>query len=56
MFRPSLGELLLIGLVVAVLFGAKRLPDLGKSLGTAIRNFQRSMKGEEEDRPKEDKQ
>ncbi|MFA4875270.1 MAG: twin-arginine translocase TatA/TatE family subunit [bacterium] len=45
--RPSLGELLLIALVVALIFGTKRLPDLGRSLGSAIRNFQRSFRGEE---------
>jgi sec-independent protein translocase protein TatA len=45
--RPSLGELLLIALVVVLLFGTRRLPELGRSLGNAIRNFQSSFRGEE---------
>lgn len=47
MFRPSLGEILLVALVVLLVFGARRLPELGRSIGEAIRNFQRGMKGEE---------
>ncbi len=45
--RPSFGELLLIALVVALIFGTRRLPELGRSLGTAIRNFQRSFRGDD---------
>lgn len=37
-------ELLAIGLVAALLFGAKKLPELGKSLGEGLREFKRSMK------------
>lgn len=47
MFRPSIGEIVVIGLVVALIFGARRLPDLGRSLGAAIRNFQKGLKGED---------
>lgn len=47
--RPGLGEILVIILVVLVVFGAKRLPELGKTIGQAVRNFQRSMKGEDVD-------
>lgn len=47
MFRPSIGEIVVIGLVVALIFGARRLPDLGKSLGAAIRNLQKGLKGED---------
>jgi sec-independent protein translocase protein TatA len=45
--RPTLGELLLIALVAALLFGTRRLPELGRALGSAIRNFQRSIRGDE---------
>jgi sec-independent protein translocase protein TatA len=38
-------ELLLIGLVVLVIFGPKRLPDLGRSLGTGMREFKDSITG-----------
>jgi len=45
-------ELLLILLVLLLLFGATRLPQLGSSLGSAIRNFKKGFGGEE---PESDK-
>lgn len=45
--RPSIGEILVIALIVLLVFGARRLPDLAKTIGAAIRNFQRSLKGED---------
>ena len=52
----GLGELLLIAAVVLLLFGAKRLPELGRSLGDAIREFQRASRGDEKsDKKTEDK-
>ncbi len=42
-------ELLVILLIVVVLFGARRLPELGKSLGQGIRSFRDSMSGREKD-------
>jgi sec-independent protein translocase protein TatA len=36
-------ELILILLIVIIIFGAKKLPDLGKSLGEGIKNFKKSM-------------
>ncbi|MFP2904300.1 twin-arginine translocase TatA/TatE family subunit [Pyxidicoccus sp. 3LFB2] len=41
-------EILLIMAVLLLLFGATRLPQLGSSLGSAIRNFKRGFGGEEE--------
>jgi sec-independent protein translocase protein TatA len=43
----SLGvpELLLILLIVIIIFGAGKLPQLGKGLGEGIRNFRNSLKG-----------
>ena len=41
-------EILLILVVVMLLFGAARLPQLGSSLGSAIRNFKRGFGGEDE--------
>ena len=41
-------ELLLIFMAILLLFGASRLPQLGSSLGSAIRNFKKSFSGEEE--------
>ena len=37
-------ELALIFLVVLLLFGAKRLPDIAQGLGKGIREFKRAMK------------
>ena len=49
---PSLGvpELVIIFLIIIVLFGANRIPHIGKGLGEGIRNFKKGLnKGEEED-------
>ena len=39
------GELIVIVAIVLLLVGARRLPDLARSLGEAIREFQRAMRG-----------
>jgi sec-independent protein translocase protein TatA len=41
MFGLGAGELIVIGVILFLLFGAKRLPDIGKGLGGAIREFRR---------------
>ena len=43
---PSLGplEMIVIFLVVLLLFGAKRLPEIGTSLGKGIREFKSSVR------------
>jgi sec-independent protein translocase protein TatA len=43
---PNLGapELLLIALVVLLLFGASRLPKLGRSMGQSISGFKKGLK------------
>jgi sec-independent protein translocase protein TatA len=48
MFGLKMGELLIIFLVVLVLFGGTKLPQLGSSLGQAIRNFKRGFGGDAE--------
>ncbi|MBK1717094.1 twin-arginine translocase TatA/TatE family subunit [Thiocystis violacea] len=42
----SLWELLLILVVVLILFGSKRLPGIASDLGSAIRDFRRSVSGD----------
>ncbi len=37
--RFGIGELIVILLIILVVFGPKKLPELGKSLGNAIRQF-----------------
>jgi sec-independent protein translocase protein TatA len=51
----SLGptELILILLIVIIIFGARKLPDLGRSIGEGIKNFKKSINtGEEGDKDK----
>lgn len=45
--RPT--ELLLILLIVLVLFGAKKLPQLGQGLGQALRGFKKAVNTDEEE-------
>lgn len=40
-------ELIIVFLIVLVLFGASRLPQLGRGLGEGISNFKRGLKGSE---------
>ena len=43
------GELLVIVLIVLLVAGGRRLPELGKSLGEAIRAFQQALHGKSDD-------
>lgn len=43
MFGLGMGELVIILVIVFLLFGASRLPEMGKGIGLAIRNFKKSM-------------
>jgi len=40
----GMGEMVFIFLIVLLLFGAKRLPEIGSSLGKGIREFKSSVK------------
>jgi sec-independent protein translocase protein TatA len=42
------GELVLIFLVILLIFGASKLPQLGDALGKGIKNFKRATTGEDE--------
>ncbi len=44
MFGLGLPELLIILVIVVVIFGATRLPQIGKGLGEGIRNFRQANK------------
>ena len=48
MFRPGPEWVVIILVVLLVIFGAKRFPEMGSSLGRGIRAFKRSVTGEEE--------
>jgi len=40
----GMSEILLLLVIVLLVFGAKRLPEIGSSLGKGIREFKRSMR------------
>ncbi len=46
MFGIGSQELMIILLIAFLVFGSKRLPELGSSLGQAIRGFKKAMEGE----------
>jgi sec-independent protein translocase protein TatA len=50
----GLPELLVILLIVIIIFGATKLPQLGKGIGQGLKNFKDSVKGEDppSDKPK----
>lgn len=43
------GEIIIIALVVLLLFGAKRIPDLMKGVGKGVKSFKDGIKGLEDD-------
>ena len=47
MFGLGVPEMLLILVIVVLIFGAGRLPQLGKGIGEGIRNFKKSIRGDE---------
>jgi sec-independent protein translocase protein TatA len=55
MGRIGLPELLIILAIVIVIFGANRLPGLGRGIGSAIRNFKDEFKDKDEDRKDDEK-
>lgn len=48
MFGIGTTELLIVLGIVVVLFGARRLPELGSGMGAAIRNFKSGLSGKNE--------
>jgi len=44
-------ELILIILIIVIIFGARKLPELGKSLGEGIKNFRKSISSKEKGPP-----
>jgi len=58
MFGLGTQELMIILIIVVILFGATRLPQIGKGIGEAIRNFKKatSEKDEIDVTPKKDEE
>lgn len=44
MFGLGTTELIIIGIIIFLIFGAKRIPDIGKGLGGALREFRQIKK------------
>jgi sec-independent protein translocase protein TatA len=61
MGQLGLPELIIIGIIALLIFGPKKLPDLGAGLGKAIRDFKGAVSGssdseeEKKDEKKEEK-
>ncbi|MBA2661460.1 MAG: twin-arginine translocase TatA/TatE family subunit [Bradymonadaceae bacterium] len=51
MFGLGTTELIIILAIVIMLFGVGKLPIVAKQLGAGIRNFQKSVRGEDDDEP-----
>jgi sec-independent protein translocase protein TatA len=52
---PNIGplELIIVLVIVLVIFGPKRLPGLGRSLGSGMREFKDSVTGKDKDEERE---
>ena len=51
---PGVGEWVVILLIAILLFGGRRLPELGSSLGRGIRNFKDSLSPRHKDEEEKD--
>ena len=49
MFRNPTADVIVVLVIVLLIFGPKRLPGLGKQLGTGIREFKDSITGDHKD-------
>jgi len=55
MFGIGVQELLIVLVILLLLFGGKKLPELTKSMGMAIKEFKKAMTGDEDTKPKGNK-
>jgi sec-independent protein translocase protein TatA len=54
-WTPGMPEMIIILVIVLILFGANRLPQLAKGMGESIRNFKHGMAQGDDDDEKKDK-
>jgi TatA/E family protein of Tat protein translocase len=48
-FAPTPIEIIVVLIIVLIIFGPKRLPDLGRSLGRGMREFKDSVTGKDQE-------
>ena len=54
MFGLGMGELIVILVIILLLFGGARLPEIARGLGKAVREFNKAVKGDDEaEKPKD---
>ena len=51
MFGLGFPEIILILVIVILIFGTSRIPELGRGLGEGIRNFKKSVRGDDDKKP-----
>lgn len=54
MFGLGTGELIILLVLVLLLFGAKRIPMLGESIGKSIKNFKKGLKAPDDEEGKDE--
>ena len=54
MFTPGPLEIILLGLVVVLLFGGRKIPELMKGLGQGMKEFKKATKEDKESENKND--
>lgn len=52
MFNLGFPEMLLLFVIVILIFGTSRLPELGRGIGEGIRNFKKSLRDDQEEEKK----
>jgi sec-independent protein translocase protein TatA len=50
---PKGPELIILIVLIIIIFGARKLPELGKGIGEGIKNFKKSIRGDDDTKPKD---